>query len=119
MHHESSVDQLFGRLTLRYGAAFLRQWPDADLSMVKADWAHVLRGLPGSAVKGALETLPDKPPNASQFRKLCLDAIKGEERRVFTALPAPRVPMPNGVRERLSTLLQRQAHGAVPAEVRT
>ena len=24
------VDQLFARLATRYGAAFMRQWPDAD-----------------------------------------------------------------------------------------
>ena len=43
----SCVDHLFARLTVRYGAAFLRQWPDTDLAVVKADWADVLDGVRG------------------------------------------------------------------------
>ena len=43
----SWVDHLFARLTVRYGAAFLRQWPDTDLAVVKADWADVLDGVRG------------------------------------------------------------------------
>lgn len=68
----SWIDALFARLSVRYGAAFLRQWPDADPEIVKADWAQVLGGFSGEAIRYALEHLPaDKPPTAGQFRLLC------------------------------------------------
>jgi hypothetical protein len=60
----SWVDNLFARLTVRYGAAFLRQWPDADLAVVKADWADVLDGCRGESIGYALRYLPNTPPNA-------------------------------------------------------
>lgn len=66
------VDALFARLTVRYGAAFARQWPDADLAVVKADWADVLDGVSGASIGYALRYLPaERPPNAMQFRDQC------------------------------------------------
>lgn len=76
----SWVDNLFGRLTVRYGAAFLRQWPDVDLAAVKADWADVLDGISGDSIGYALRYLPVLPPNAMQFRDVCRRA------------PVPEVP---------------------------
>ncbi len=67
----SWVERLFGRLTLRYGSAFLRQWPDADPALVKADWAEVLDGASGHSLSYALRYLPERPPNAIQFRDIC------------------------------------------------
>ena len=51
----SWVDALFARLALRYGAAFLRQWPDVDVVVLKPDWAEVLDGVSGHAIAYALE----------------------------------------------------------------
>lgn len=71
---DSWVDALFAKLSVRYGAAFMRQWPDADLSVVKADWAEVLGGFQNrpDAIRYGLDHLnPDKPPTALQFRALC------------------------------------------------
>ncbi len=102
------VDTLFARLSLRYGVAFLRQYGDADPAAVKADWAAALDGLSGDAIKGGLERLPaDKPPNALQFRRLCVDSIPGAERQVFRALPGPRPEQPAAVRDRIATLTGR------------
>lgn len=67
----SWVDHLFGRLSVRYGAAFLRQWPDTDPALVKADWADVLDGVRGESISYALRYLPVSPPNAIQFRDVC------------------------------------------------
>jgi len=107
------VEELFARLTLRYGAAFLRQWPDADIAVVKADWARVLGGLSPIAIRAGLDNLPDKPPLlAGQFRRLCLECLPGEERRLVVALPAPKVEIPQSVRERLQQLRKRQEETA-------
>lgn len=71
MLHSAWVDRIFARLTLRYGAAFLRQWPDAEPDAVKTDWAEVLDGMPGSAIGYALHYLPSLPLTATQFRDIC------------------------------------------------
>lgn len=84
----SWVEHLFGRLTLRYGSAFLRQWPDADPALVKADWAEVLDGTSGDALGYALRYLPAAPINALRFRDLCRMAPAPESPR----LPAPDIP---------------------------
>lgn len=67
----SWVDALIAKLSLRYGAAFLRQYGDADPELVKADWADVLDGVSGASVSYALRYLPNTPPNALQFRDVC------------------------------------------------
>lgn len=84
------VDELFGRLSLRYGAAFLAQYRDLDIAAVKADWADVLDGFERfpEAIKHALDVLPaDRPPNALQFR----DACRRAPRAAVAALPAPKL----------------------------
>ena len=85
--HAHWVDHLFGRLSVRYGAAFLRQWPDVDASLVKADWADVLDGVRADSISYALRFLPEKPPNAIQFRDICRRAPAA----AAPALPAPDV----------------------------
>ena len=57
----SWIDHLFGRLSVRYGDAFRRQWPDADIDAVKADWANVLDGVAGDSIGYALRYLPETP----------------------------------------------------------
>ena len=68
------VESLFARLTIRYGAAFMRQYADLDANAVKADWADVLGGFVNNpaAIKYGLDHLPtDRPINAMQFRAVC------------------------------------------------
>ncbi|MEY4635644.1 MAG: hypothetical protein RJA55_1442 [Acidobacteriota bacterium] len=65
------LDHLFGRLSVRYGSAFTRQWPDVEIAAVKADWGEVLDGTSGAAISYALRYLPIAPCNAMQFRDLC------------------------------------------------
>lgn len=110
MPMESSwVDALLGRLAVRYGEAFLRQWVGVDRATVAADWANVLDGIGPEAIRYALDHLPpDRPPNAMQFRALCRRASADE--RQAPALPAPKHRGPSAdvmarlraVRERLS-----------------
>lgn len=82
------VDALFGKLTVVYGQAFLRQWEGVDLDAVKADWAEGLAGLeqsPNAIAHGLANVNPDKPPNVLQFKALCLKAPQYKPK----ALPAP------------------------------
>ena len=81
------VDRLFSRLQVRYGSAWTRMWVGIEPEAVKADWASMLGQLfdrnPSALVYG-LDHLPDTPPTAGVFLKLCLAAP--DERK---ALPAP------------------------------
>lgn len=82
------VDKLFAKLTVTYGADFLRRYDGIDLAAVKADWAEQLAGYERSpeAIAYALSVLPaDKPPTVLGFMDLCRRApIRG-----LPALPAP------------------------------
>jgi hypothetical protein len=86
------VDSLFARLTVRYGAAFLRQYPDIDPAAVKADWAAVLDGFERypDGLKYAVDNLPETPLNALQFRAI---ARRGPAPEPVAKLPeAPADP---------------------------
>lgn len=82
------VDRLFAKLTVTYGADFLRRYDGIDLAAVKADWADKLAGYVQApkAIAYALSVLPaDKPPTVLGFADLCRRApIKSP-----LALPAP------------------------------
>lgn len=68
------IDALFDRLTVRYGALFTRQYDGIDIGAVKADWADMLGGLSGAALRYGLANLAQLPPNAMQFRDICVRA---------------------------------------------
>lgn len=68
---ESWVEHLFAKLTVRYGVAFARLYPELDIALVKADWAEVLEGFDGQSLAYGLRYLPASPPNALQFRDIC------------------------------------------------
>lgn len=84
------VEEIFSRLSVRYGSTWLALWNGLDMGAVKADWAEVLSGYaqaPG-AIKHGLSHLPtDRPPTASQFAALCRNA----PRYAPVSLPAPVV----------------------------
>lgn len=98
----SWVDHLFSRLSVRYGAAFLRQWPDADPAVVKADWAEILAGFDGPSLSYGMRYLPVTPPNALQFRDICRRAPPPEVKRIA----APEVPADP---ERVKAIMSRLA----------
>lgn len=76
------IDRLFSALTVRYGAPFLDRWRDLDLTVIKGDWARELAtfGSNLSALRFALDHLPEKPPTVIEFKKLA------------AAMPTPDVP---------------------------
>ena len=88
----SWVESLFARLTIRYGAAFMRQYADLNIDAVKADWSDVLGGFATQpqALAAGLGRLPaDRPINAMQFRDLCREAMRDDRQAAPPALNAP------------------------------
>ncbi len=83
------AEHLFAKLAVRYGAAFLRQYGDADPALVQADWAEVLDGTSGASLSYALRYLPVNPPNAIAFRDLCRRAPAPEAPRIAHDMPPP------------------------------
>lgn len=82
------MDEIFSKLTVRYGRDFLSRYEGQDLTTVKADWADELAGLQHrpSAIKHALNHPTVKPPNVVEFREAC---SRAPLRAVF-ALEAPK-----------------------------
>lgn len=82
------VERIFHKLTVTYGAAFLRKYEGVSLEDVKADWAQTLAGFQQmpEAIRHGLEHLPsDKPPTVLEFR----DACRKSPAPKLTALPGP------------------------------
>lgn len=112
-HHASRIEFVFGRLSIRYGRAFFDQWPNADLAVVKADWAEVLDGFSDSAISYALRYLPASPPNAIAFREICRRAPEPEQARI--AGPTVRAD-PARVRQLIASVTDAKRDGFTPAE---
>lgn len=96
-----AVDRLFERLTATYGRQFLSMYEGLDANAVKSSWAHELSGFAGNlhSIAWALENLPERPPNAIEFRNLCRRSPEPERPR----LPEPPAN-PERIREELAKL---------------
>lgn len=83
------VDEIFTRMLVRYGAQWMRQWPEGvDMGAVKTDWARELDRVSPESLGYALDNLPaDYPPNVAQFKALCISRPPPD----FKALPPPKV----------------------------
>lgn len=72
------IDRLFKRLAATYGAAWDRALGAAPVADVKTAWGHELAGFGGDeglqAIAWALAHLPERCPNAIEFRNLCRQA---------------------------------------------
>lgn len=90
---------LIGRLALRYGEAFLRQWPDVDPADIADDWREVLEDTRPEAIAWAWRYLPPRLPlTALMFRETCRCMPPPSS----SALPAPPLePIRPGVRAQL------------------
>lgn len=103
----TSVEEIFTRLIARYGMAeWSRKWEGLDLNVVKADWSASLGGIPDENIFFALENLPATrvPPNAGEFRKICLEFNGGQAKR--KRLPhKPQPADPERVKRELAKML--------------
>jgi hypothetical protein len=84
-----AVDKLFKRLAATYGAAWDASLGIAPVAAVKTVWLHELSRFENSLhrIGWALDNLPERCPNAIQFRHLCAGAPDLE----VPILPAPTV----------------------------
>src|SRR5574337_512863 len=87
------IDRLFGRLSATYGREFLSRYEGVDEAAVKAAWAHELSGFAGrlDAIAWALDRLPQRAPNAIEFRALCRAAPVPDVPRIEQAAAAVEV----------------------------
>lgn len=100
------IDQLFNALHIRYGSAWLKKWEGIALEHVKQDWMRCLSGFAAGAVKHALANLPDTPPNAEQFRRLCRQYVEYRPAHTLTWKPQQ---LPEAQRSEVVDFLEQQA----------
>lgn len=101
----ASVEYVFKVLAAAYGAAWDRSMGTAPIGDVMTVWANALDGFTQSvqsrkAISWALNNLPDRCPNAMEFRRLCHQAPAPE---------APRLPEPKADPERVRVELAKMA----------
>jgi hypothetical protein len=82
-----AVEWLWARLIAAYGVRFMAQYEGVPVADVKTDWAHRLARFHDrrDVILWALDNLPDAPPNALAFARLCAQAPAP----VVPALPEP------------------------------
>ena len=86
---DSWVKNLFAKLTVTYGQAFMRQYDGLDIEAVRANWALELDGTSAGSIGYALANLPaDRPPTVLQFRDACRRAPTPPAQRL-THKPGP------------------------------
>lgn len=98
------VEQIFGKLSVRYGRQFLNRWEGLDIADVKADWASQLGGFTRrpDCIAYALDHLPvDKSPTVGEFRALCNSKPESHE---VLRLEHKRGPIPASVMAALDRL---------------
>lgn len=106
-----AIDRLFDRLTATYGRQFTEMYAGVDPQSVKTAWAMELdywgtqTGM--QAIAWALENLPERAPNAIQFKALVRNAPPPE---------VPRLPEPKADPERLKAELEKL--GSVVGEMK-
>ncbi len=82
-----AIERLFDRLQTTYGRQFTALYEGLEPAAVKASWAHELSSYEDrlEAIAFALENLPERVPNAIEFRNIARRAPSPE---------APRLPEP-------------------------
>ncbi len=106
-----AVDRIFRTLAATYGMEWERLYANTPLTDVKTVWLDVLDAFDGQRmvyIAWALKNLPERCPNAIQFRSLCRQAPAIEEK----ALTAPAAD-PERIRAEMEKLAPvRQAANA-------
>jgi hypothetical protein len=71
-----AVERLFDRLSATYGREFFARYDGLDPNAIKSVWAHELSAYSHRLedIAWALENLPERCPNAIEFRNICRKA---------------------------------------------
>lgn len=99
----------FTRMRLHYGAEWAGKWAGIELGDMLAEWAQVLAGIRGSqehvaaVLAEAMRVLPERPPNAQVFRRLCVEA---QDRMRVPAGPGRQLPVRGPTPEERASLQQ-------------
>lgn len=108
-----AIDRLFERLAATYTTQWVRQFDFVPLADVKTVWAHELSVFSGrlDALAWALENLPQKCPNAIEFKALCRQSPRPAEQQ----LPAPKADPARVAAElsKLATVVKRPSAGGI------
>ena len=90
--NSNTIDWIFGRMCVRYGAAWAAKWGGADLDAVRDDWREELARCSRESILYAMGYLPlDFPPTVAQFHAICLRAPSPEPALQLPAPPADPV----------------------------
>lgn len=128
MHNDNlrqALVTLFERMANLYGSKWVAMWKDRDLQAIVSDWREELDAFNGSAefvakvVDEAMRHLPEQPPTAPQFRRMCEQA---RERLRVPAVPPPSAPVRGPTRAELDAVLalrERVAAGSLFARPST
>jgi hypothetical protein len=103
------VDAIFAKMGSLFGAKWLDMWANANLGIVKHDWAILLRDVTPEQVRAAFQAMIDRgqafPPSAPEFVHLCRQFRVGPEtRRIVDA----RRTAPAGFFQSLRDVLAKQ-----------
>lgn len=86
------VERIFQRGEDRYGSAWAAKYGDFPRARVMQTWAEDLAPFAGrgSVIAKAIEAMADcqYPPGSPEFRALCKDAAREEDRKAEAAKPA-------------------------------
>ena len=108
-----AIDRLFERLAATYTTQWVRQFDFVPLADVKTAWAHELSVFSSrlDVLAWALENLPQKCPNAIEFKALCRQAPRPTEQQ----LPAPKADPARVAAElsKLSAVVKRPSAGGI------
>ena len=91
-----AVDEAFARLSTLYGREFASKFEGDDIGAVKAAWAREVAPLPRAldSIAWALRNLPERCPNAIQFRNLCKQAPHPHQVAMTSSTDPVRGPTP-------------------------
>lgn len=105
MATREDVQDLFTHMLVRYGSVWLSRFDQVPIEAVKQDWTETLHDLGKSALAYGVANLPPKfPPDAMQFRLICLSGP--QDPRNQPRIAHQEKVNPEG-RRRLAKLLQR------------
>jgi hypothetical protein len=92
-----AIDEAFARLANLYGREFTAKFENEDIDKVKAAWLVELQPLPSvlDRIAWALHHLPERCPNAIQFRNLCQQAPNPQQQALIKSSAPVRGPTPD------------------------